>query len=63
MDDATREFNRLLLLAPDAFPPLSAIVHADIAAHSPVQLSRLTGRHCTTGVPFGSTPLKLASCQ
>ena len=34
MDDATREFNRLLLLAPDAFPPLSAIVHADIGAHS-----------------------------
>ena len=28
-----------------------------------VQFSRLTGMHCATGVPFGSTPLKFASCQ
>ena len=27
------------------------------------QVSRLTGRHCATGVPFGRTPVKAASCQ
>ncbi len=28
-----------------------------------VHFARLKGMHCTTGVPFGSTPLKSTSCQ
>ena len=35
----------------------------ELVRSHPDQLSRFTGRHCTTGAPFGSTPLKFRSCQ
>jgi serine/threonine protein phosphatase PrpC len=34
MDESAREFNRRLFFAPDLFPPLSAIVHAELGAGS-----------------------------
>src|SRR5262249_55072605 len=34
MDDSVREFNRRLFFTPDLFPPLSAIVHAELGARS-----------------------------
>jgi len=33
------------------------------AAVRATQFSLFTGMHCATGVPFGNTPLKFASCQ
>jgi len=33
------------------------------AAVRAVQLSRLIGKHCAIGVPFGNTPLKFGSFQ
>src|SRR6185437_13585365 len=40
-----------------------AISATESFSQLPDHASRLTGRHCATGVPLGSTPLKFMSCQ